>query len=47
MGYLADARFISLLLQDDAMSQNNLDACRDALLRMVFATLGAEPPNPL
>ena len=47
MGYLADARFISLLQQDDAMSQNNLDACRDALLRMVFATLGAEPPNPL
>lgn len=42
MQYLADARFISLLLEDDAMSRENLDACRDGLLHMVWQTLGVE-----
>ena len=44
MGYLADARFISLLREHDAMSEASLAARRKALIDMVHATLGVRDP---
>ena len=46
MGYLADARFISLLLEKDAMSAPALAARRDALVDMLHRTLGVAAPHP-
>jgi TetR/AcrR family transcriptional regulator len=43
MGYLADAHFISVLLEGDALGPDALKARREALLDMVYSTLGVSP----
>lgn len=44
MGYFADAGFIGLLLDEDALGRERLEECRRAILDMVFRTLGVERP---
>lgn len=45
MGYFADARFISLIIKDDALKAERLAACRQATLAWVLRALGvAERP---
>ncbi len=46
MGYLADARFISLLLEREALSAESLRARRDALIDMLHRTLGVAAARP-
>lgn len=43
--YVSDARFISLLCQEDAMSTGQLEAHRASLLDMVHLTLGSRPAS--
>ncbi len=45
MGYFADAPFVSLLIDDEALNAARIEARREALLKMVFRTLGVEPPG--
>jgi TetR/AcrR family transcriptional regulator len=45
MGYFADAHFVSILLEDDAMSEARLAVRRDALIDLIFHALGVEPPG--
>ena len=42
MGYFADAQFISLILEDDALKPARVNARREALLDIVFSALGVE-----
>jgi TetR/AcrR family transcriptional regulator len=42
MGYFADAHFISLVIDDDALKPARVAACREALLDLVFRTLGVD-----
>jgi TetR/AcrR family transcriptional regulator len=45
MGYFADAHFIGLILEDEALKPAHVNARREALLDMVFRALGVpEPP---
>ena len=43
-GYFADARFISLIIQEDANSQAKVDAARENLRQMFFGALGVDVP---
>ncbi|MBI2568884.1 MAG: TetR family transcriptional regulator [Candidatus Schekmanbacteria bacterium] len=47
MGYFADAHFISLMLEEDAMGKAILAERRAALLDMVLRTLGVDTGRPL
>lgn len=44
-GYFSDARFISLVLKRDAMSEESIGAAREALRQTFFRTLGVDPPE--
>ncbi|MGC4121038.1 MAG: TetR/AcrR family transcriptional regulator [Myxococcales bacterium] len=46
MGYFADAHFISLVTEDDALKAARVEACRETVLDMVYRTLGVEAPRP-
>ena len=45
MGYFADAHFISLVIEDDALEPSRVVACREALLDMVYRSVGVEAPK--
>jgi len=45
MGYFADAHFISLVIEDDALKAARVQACQETVLDMVYRTLGVEPPT--
>ncbi len=45
MGYFADAPFISLILEDEALKPTHVNARREALLDMVFRALGVPAPS--
>lgn len=44
MGYFADARFISLILEKDALGPERLETCRQTILESVLRTLCVDPP---
>ncbi len=46
MGYFADAHFISLVIEDDALKASRVQACRETVLDMIFRSLGVEAPKP-
>jgi TetR/AcrR family transcriptional regulator len=46
MGYFADAHFVSLILEDDAMSKTRLAERRQALLELVSNALGVSMSPP-
>lgn len=45
MGYFADAHFISLVIEDDALRAERVQACRETVLDMVYRTLGVQLPK--
>jgi len=45
MEYMADARFVSMVLEADAMGTKQLTARREALMDMVYSTLGIQRPG--
>ena len=44
MEYLADARFVTMVLEQDAMGPLALHVRKEALMDMAYRTLGVEPP---
>lgn len=45
MGYFADAHFITVMMEEDAMSEERIRACRVTVRDMVLRYLLVEPPS--